>query len=93
MTVAGRVLDPQGKPIANARVAVLADRKHYANAPQADAEGRITLISLLPGALYRISDMSTFNVAEKGAQVRKEFTVRPGETVDLGDILIERPGA
>jgi len=70
------------------------DRKHYSSGPRGpvtDSEGRITLPALIPGALYRISDFSTGNDADKGVQVRKDFTVKPGETVDLGDILIEKP--
>jgi hypothetical protein len=39
--------------------------------------------------LYRISDAS--NRREQGIRVREDFTVRSGETVDLGDILIEKP--
>jgi hypothetical protein len=27
----------------------------------------------------------------KGFQIRKDFTVKPGEAIDLGDILIEKP--
>src|SRR5262249_41198180 len=59
------------------------DRKHYWNGPRTDAEGRITLVSLIPGALYRINDFSN---RENGRPVRKEFTVKPGETLDLGDV-------
>ena len=59
--------------------------------PITDADGRITLPALIPGALYRISDCSTMNDRDKGVQVRKDFTVKPGETLDLGDILIENP--
>ena len=47
--------------------------------------------SLIPGALYRISDFSTVNDQDKGPQIRKEFTVKAGETLDLGDILVEKP--
>jgi RNA polymerase sigma factor (sigma-70 family) len=70
------------------------DPKHYQrpNGPVTSAEGRITLPDLIPGALYRISDYSTNN-QNKGVQIRKEFTVKPGETLDLGDILIEMPGS
>jgi RNA polymerase sigma factor (sigma-70 family) len=68
------------------------DRKHYWSGPFTDAEGRITLVALIPGALYRITDFSTVN-ENKGAQLRKEFTVKPGETLDLGDIVIEKPQA
>src|SRR5262249_35051551 len=47
------------------------DRKHYFDDPAADAEGRVSLPGLIPGAIYRISDWSTANVAGKGVQVRK----------------------
>ena len=67
------------------------DRIHYWKGPYTDAEGRITLPALIPGALYRISDYSTVNDRDKGVQVRKDFTVQPGETLDLGNILIEKP--
>ena len=67
------------------------DRKHYWNDPLTDALGRVTLPDLIPGALYRILDFSTNNVRDKGSQIRKDFTVKPGETIDLGDILIEKP--
>ncbi len=56
-----------------------------------DAEGRVTLTALIPGASYRIGDWSTVNVQGKGYQLRKDFTVKPGETIDLGDILVEKP--
>jgi RNA polymerase sigma factor (sigma-70 family) len=67
------------------------DRKHYWKLPRTDAQGVFTMGSLIPGALYRINDMSTVNDPNKGTQVRRDFTVKPGETVDLGDILIEDP--
>jgi RNA polymerase sigma factor (sigma-70 family) len=76
---------------ADADYVVNIDRKHYEGFPRTDAEGRFTMVSLIPGALYRINDMSTVNDVKKGIQVRKDFTVKPGETVDLGDIVIENP--
>jgi hypothetical protein len=67
------------------------DFKHYPNGPSTDADGRITLPDLIPGALYRIVDYSTRRNVEKGLDIRRDFTVKPGETLDLGDILVEKP--
>ena len=67
------------------------DFKHYGNDFATDAEGRVTLANLIPGTLYRISDFSTNRALGKGVQIRTDFTVKPGETLDLGDILIEKP--
>jgi hypothetical protein len=66
------------------------DPVNYGNDFQSDAEGRLTLPALIPGATYRIED---FTPAFGGGEpaIRKEFTVKPGETLDLGDILIARP--
>ncbi len=66
------------------------DPVNYGSDFQSDAQGRLTLPALIPGATYRIED---FTPAFGGGDpvIRKEFTVKPGETIDLGDILIARP--
>jgi hypothetical protein len=55
-----------------------------------DTEGRIVLPALIPGASYLIIDRTAAETPN-GPPIRKEFTVKPGETLDLGDILIEKP--
>jgi hypothetical protein len=66
------------------------DPIHYGDGPVSDAQGRLTFPALIPGASYRVYDWSTIDNGA-GPQLRKEFTVKPGETLDLGDILIEKP--
>jgi hypothetical protein len=70
------------------------DPVHYRTAPVADAQGRLTLPALIPGATYRITDRSAVVArdAGDGPQVRREFAVGPGENVELGDVLIQKPG-
>jgi len=81
----------QAELAADADLVAHFDRKHYSVASRTDAEGRFTMNSLIPGARYRIIDFSAINGESAQIQVRKEFTVKPGETLDLGDILIEKP--
>ena len=69
------------------------DRLHYWHATGSDAEGRVTFPVLIPGALYRLVDDSQRNVQDVGVPVRRDFTVKPGETLDLGDILYVKPKA
>ena len=66
---------------------------HYQKAPVSDAEGRIVFPALIPGASHRIVDTTARVTAGGTRAIRKEFTVKPGETLDLGDILIEKPGS
>ncbi len=66
------------------------DPVNHANALVSDAEGRIEIPVLIPGATYRIIDRTTVR-DPGGPQLRKEFQVRSGEMLDLGDIRIEKP--
>ncbi len=86
-------VDRGSEPAADEAYLPNIDPKHYQrpHGPVTDAEGRITLPNLIPGAPYRIVDYSTVNDQDKGLQLRKDFIVKPGETIDLGDILIEKP--
>jgi RNA polymerase sigma factor (sigma-70 family) len=84
--------DPKERTMLAADVTYIAnvDRKHYWHGPLTNSEGRVILPDLIPGATYRIKDRSDPN---KGPRVRKDFTVKPGETLDLGEILIEKPAS
>jgi RNA polymerase sigma factor (sigma-70 family) len=67
------------------------DPINYPREPATDAQGRISFPALIPGATYRISDFSTLYTDKRSIQLRKEFAVKPGESVELGDILLENP--
>jgi RNA polymerase sigma factor (sigma-70 family) len=102
-----RIVDASGKPIAGYRgsrlismvvappylfrhqEATLAtvDSINYADGPVSDALGWITFPALIPGAPYRLSNFKA------GTQLYRDFTVKPGETIDLKDFVIEKPGA
>jgi RNA polymerase sigma factor (sigma-70 family) len=66
------------------------DPINYPDGCVSDAQGRVIFPALIPGATYQIDDMSAID-DDGGGHRRKEFTVKPGETVNLGDILIEKP--
>jgi beta-lactamase regulating signal transducer with metallopeptidase domain len=68
----------------------LLDPVNYGDDLQSDAQGRLSFPALIPGATYRIVDRTPVIDGGEPA-IRKEFTVQPGEALDLGDILIARP--
>ena len=61
------------------------DPVNYAHGPVSDADGRVTFPALIPGAPYRRNQLY---VKEAGPVT--EFTVKPGEALDLGDIVIQK---
>ncbi len=81
-----------GTTLADQAILTTIDPINYPTAPAADAQGQIVLPALVPGSTYRIIDQTTARTPN-GPQLRKEFTAKPGENLDLGDILIEKPGA
>jgi hypothetical protein len=67
------------------------DRKHYGHPvrPVSEGDGRFTLPNLILGALYRLS---AHGADER--TIRKDIRVKPGESVELGEISIALlPGA
>ncbi len=81
----------EGTFLAEAGVLIAVDPVNYPKPPASDDQGQIVFPALIPGTTYQIVDRSTAG-AEPGPQLRKEFTVKPGEALDLGDMLIEKPG-
>jgi len=65
------------------------DPINYGLSSVSDAQGRIAFPALVPGATYRIYDYST-KANPGSSRIRKEFTVKPGETLDLGDLVISK---
>jgi len=62
------------------------DAINYKDSPVSDTTGQIVFPALVPGATYRRIPIGT-----KGTPLSDEFRVKPGETIDLGEIVIEKP--
>jgi hypothetical protein len=86
-----RANNPAGLAAADGADLGQVDTVNYQVALESDTQGRLTLPALIPGANYRIIDWPAIGGAQTSPQVRKEFTVKPGETLEIGDILIEKP--
>jgi hypothetical protein len=81
-----------GRLVSNAVDPYRLDPRHYQTYPASDAQGQIVFSDLIPGATYHLTDRTTAR-SPSGPQIRKEFSVKPGETLELGDILVEKPTA
>jgi hypothetical protein len=62
----------------------------YANGVQSDIQGRVTFSVLIPGAGYRML-VRTAAFGGGDLAIRRAFTLKPGEALDAGDILIAMP--
>lgn len=65
------------------------DREHHGELIS-DPQGRITFPSLIPGARFRLQDPTSADDPGK-RRVRKWFIAAPGQAIELGDIVIEKP--
>ncbi|WP_406700910.1 carboxypeptidase-like regulatory domain-containing protein [Singulisphaera sp. Ch08] len=80
--VPGSVNDTKQSPLmADAIMVANLDRERYRRL-KTDAEGRMTFPTLIPGATYRVI------VHNQPVKTEIEFTVKPGEARDLGDLVI-----
>jgi hypothetical protein len=66
---------------------VALDPSHYGDDLVTGADGRIALPELIPGATYSVQPRA----APGPVALTREFTVRPGKTIDLGHIPVEKP--
>ncbi len=84
-----RAAADQGRLSADADYLSRIDPADYADLVS-DGKGRITFPALIPGATYRVFDRTPRDLGGD-PKIRQEFTARSGETIDFGDILIEKP--
>jgi protocatechuate 3,4-dioxygenase beta subunit len=61
------------------------DRNRYYGL-KTDADGRVTFPSLIPNATYWID-----NALDLKQEFTNKFSVKPGENIDLGDVVVPRP--
>jgi hypothetical protein len=78
------------RPVALVDYLTRIDSINYLKEPTSDAQGRIVFPALIPGATYRIS-VRTRTGQVGNPPFRKDFTVKSGEALHLGDIVIEKP--
>jgi hypothetical protein len=89
LTPGGSELEPIDKPGPTADLCYMANldnESHGYNKLVSDAQGRVTLPTLIPGATFKLTGThpndGIFNL-------NKEFKAESGKTIDLGDIVVK----
>jgi RNA polymerase sigma factor (sigma-70 family) len=89
-SVAGRLLDQDGEPAAGAVVRLDPESVPDAGSPKVktDRQGRFRIDGLLPGEKYQ----ARLGPPPFGQYLSSSFTLKPGETKDLGDVQVKPAG-
>ncbi|HZU35549.1 MAG TPA: sigma-70 family RNA polymerase sigma factor [Gemmataceae bacterium] len=79
----------RGEALADSALLANVDRQNYWRGPVTGADGRCTLPALIPGCRYRL-DMRIRKDNKLHAEDGREFKVRSGQTLDLGNVIVEQ---
>lgn len=74
-----------GKVVGDSDFVANIDRRNHGDLLTSDKDGNMSIPALIPGATYIIVAST-----DKQLQIAKEFQVKSNETLDLGDIVVER---
>jgi len=87
-SVVGRLVDPDGQPLANKRMHI--DGLERFELVNADKEGRFRIEGLVPGVRYMLTRQQLPEVNYALAQPSLAYvSVEPAQTKDLGDVEVE----
>jgi hypothetical protein len=95
-TLAGRLIDAEGRPRPGLQLSTLftpamrADRNsgEFTEWIRTDPAGRFRIEGLVPGLRYSLNVMIESSISE-GSNIFKDMILEPGETKDLGDVREE----
>jgi|GEM_PF-5460479 len=85
-TVTGRLVDEEGKPLANQRVAAHSDAIVHYSGNKCDQDGRFVIKKLAPGYPVRSTIWLRHDLPTQ--KVFEDVVLQPGEVRDLGDIQL-----
>ncbi|WP_422931694.1 M56 family metallopeptidase [Singulisphaera sp. PoT] len=80
----------KGQLSADEEIYANVDRLHYWQPDLSNAEGRVTMPFLIPGATYRIYEYE--KVRGEDMYRWRDFSLKAGQTIDLGDVKVKGSG-
>jgi RNA polymerase sigma factor (sigma-70 family) len=96
--LAGRLVTPDGQPVTDGELVPRGEgldnsgKQRFGTFPRGvhpDKQGRFRLDGLAPGLKYRLGLLNGFYLLSFEGAAAGELTVKPGETRDLGDVVVK----
>ena len=99
--ITGRLVDEEGRPRSNVELQLSHQLKSHGSSSSADRsdpiftaqDGRFQIKNLVPGVQYNVSAIKknepNFSFRSEGYLYKNQWTIKPGETVDWGDVQVQ----